>query len=159
MSELRLSVTFLNGMFHGRADNGVPDWPPSPLRLFQALLATAAPHWRMPIPDQVAAALDWLAQLPPPEIVAPPHQVGTPYQTSVPNNAMDIVAGCWSRGNETSKDAQPATHKAMKEIRPTHLMSDDDTPATVTFVWHLERTEAEATHRQIATPQDLAARL
>ena len=37
-----ISVTFLDPVFHGRADGEEPEWPPSPLRLFQALLAGAA---------------------------------------------------------------------------------------------------------------------
>lgn len=159
MTEFRLCVTFLNGAFHGRGENGRPEWPPSPLRLFQALLATAAARWRMPLPDDVAAALDWLAGLPAPEIVAPPHQVGTPYQTSVPNNAMDIVAGCWSRGNETSKDAQLATHKAMKEIRPTYLVTDDGDLATVAFVWSIEEADQRDARRHTDLLRDLASRL
>ena len=45
-AHLCLSVTFLDGEFHGRRDGGESEWPPSPLRLFQALVATAAARWR-----------------------------------------------------------------------------------------------------------------
>ena len=38
-NQLCISVTLLDGRFHGRGDGGVPEWPPSPLRLFQALVA------------------------------------------------------------------------------------------------------------------------
>ena len=156
MTEFRITVSFLNGTFHGRGDDGVPEWPPSPLRLFQALMAVAASRYRTPLPDDVAAALDWLASQPPPDILTPRHHNGTPYQTSVPNNAMDIVAGCWSRGNETSKDAQPATHKAMKEIRPTYLLPQDE-PGGVTFVWPID--QPEASHQNLDVLIDLSSRL
>jgi CRISPR-associated protein Csb2 len=38
-SYLCLSAIFLDAEFHGRRDGGEPEWPPSPLRLFQALVA------------------------------------------------------------------------------------------------------------------------
>jgi D-alanine transaminase len=37
-----LSIRFLAPVFHGRADGEQREWPPSPLRLFQALVAAAA---------------------------------------------------------------------------------------------------------------------
>src|ERR1700730_13175967 len=40
-SHFCLSVTFHDCRFHGRRDNGEPEWPPSPLRLFQSLVAAA----------------------------------------------------------------------------------------------------------------------
>jgi CRISPR-associated protein Csb2 len=36
-----LSISPLDAAFHGRGDGGVAEWPPSPLRAFQALLTTA----------------------------------------------------------------------------------------------------------------------
>ena len=118
---LQITVTFINGTYHGRSDNELPEWPPSPLRLFQALVATAS---RSNI--DANDALDWLAGLPAPVIFAPLVKVGRPYQTSVPNNAMDIVARSWSRGQYSSKDSQPSTHKAMKTIRPSYLLKVAD---------------------------------
>ena len=43
-----LTVRFLDPApaFHGRGDGGDPEWPPSPLRLFQALVCAAAGRWR-----------------------------------------------------------------------------------------------------------------
>ncbi len=159
MAEFRISVVFLNGTYHGRKENGGPEWPPSPLRLFQALLATAAARWRMPLPEAVASALDWLAGLPAPTIVAPPARPGTPYQTAVPNNAMDIVARLWSRGNESSDDAQPAKHKSMKQIRPTLIGANPGEMQSVVFVWTipLEQHDASSVHCEVLS--DLASRL
>ncbi len=41
-----ITVRFLDSAFHGRGDRGKPEWPPSPLRLFLALIAAAAARWR-----------------------------------------------------------------------------------------------------------------
>lgn len=40
------SFTLLDAAFHGRGDDGEPEWPPSPLRAFQALRAAAAARGR-----------------------------------------------------------------------------------------------------------------
>ena len=39
---LVLSFRFLSPWFHGRGDEDAPEWPPSPLRAFQAVVAAAA---------------------------------------------------------------------------------------------------------------------
>jgi CRISPR-associated protein Csb2 len=131
---LCLSVHFPGGLFHGRAEDGRPEWPPSPLRLFQALVAAAARCRPAAAAPPFEAALTWLEQLPPPQIVAPAVHVGQPYRLSVPNNAMDRVARAWARGKLSSTgDANPATHRTMKTVRPQHLARD----ATVHYLWTL----------------------
>ena len=50
-------------------------------------------------PADMEAALRWLAEQPPPTIIAPPGMEGAAYRLSVPNNAMDIVGRAWCRGN------------------------------------------------------------
>ena len=50
-SQLSITITFLDGTYHGREDDGVPEWPPSPLRLFQALVRTGAARFNTPFPD------------------------------------------------------------------------------------------------------------
>ena len=133
MPYLKLSVELLDQTYHGCGDGGTPEWPPSPLRVYQSLVASAA-RGQM-IGEDWERALNWLAAQAPPMIVAPPTRVGTPYRASVPNNAMDIVAKAWSRGNETGKDAQPSTHKAMKTIRPTYLQDG----SRVFYLWQLDQ--------------------
>jgi CRISPR-associated protein Csb2 len=145
-NHLCLTVTFLDPRFHGRRDGGEPEWPPSPLRLFQAIVAAAAaPTGR--IDDSTAAALRWFERLPPPRIVSPLARLGEPYRLSVPNNAMDIVTSSWARGTYESKDANPATHRTMKAVRPMHLDGGDQ----VRYTWILpdplledDRRHAEA---------------
>jgi CRISPR-associated protein Csb2 len=63
---------------------------------------------------------------------------------------MDIVARAWSRGNNSNLgDANPATHRTMKRVRPT-LMADGD---TVHYLWRLPSplTEADRTHFDIVS--------
>lgn len=134
-SFLCITVRFLDGAFHGRRDAGEPEWPPSPLRLFQTLLATGAAKWREEeFAKRLRPALAWLEAQPPPLIVAPSVKVGAAYRLSVPNNAMDIVGRAWSRGNVSGDgDANPATHKALKTVRPLRLVDAD----AVSYLWEL----------------------
>lgn len=148
-ASLCVSIRFLDGRFHGQGDGGRPEWPPSPLRLFQALVATATTLARNhdgDREDEGLAALRWLESLPPPAIHAPAQREGAPYRLSVPNNAMDIVARAWVRGNTSGTgDADPRTHRAMKTIRPTHLIEGD----SVHYLWSL-RGESSAEWNAIA---------
>jgi len=58
-----LSITFLDPAFHGRRDGGAPEWPPSPLRVFQALVA-AASRWQISqFPSHVRDAFKWLSTI------------------------------------------------------------------------------------------------
>src|SRR5690606_5616453 len=130
---LCISVTFLDGRFHGKGDRDGPEWPPSPLRLMQAIVAANA--------DQIGTggdldtALAWLECCPPPIIFAPEHVMGTSYCLSVPNNAMDLVGKAWTRGNYFGGgDASPATHRTMKTVRPIRLVDGE----TVHYLWSLE---------------------
>lgn len=115
-----LSFRFLDEVFHGRGEGGDPEWPPSPLRAFQALVCAAASRWRQPQFDAHALpALEWLERLASPIIIAP---VGRPatsaYRTYVPNNQADLVAAAWVRRNV---DASIADYRVEKDIRPTWL--------------------------------------
>lgn len=132
---LCISVCLLDSAFHGRRDGGEAEWPPSPLRLFQALVAAAARRWpNGEFTDRARSALEWFEQQPPPTVVTPSSETGTPYRLSVPNNAMDIVARAWVRGNLSGEgDANPATHKAMKTVRPTRVAGGD----TLYYFWKL----------------------
>jgi CRISPR-associated protein Csb2 len=132
---LCLSIRFLDPYFHGRRDGGEPEWPPSPLRLFQALVAVAAARWgERQQPGPAGPALDWLAAQPPPVILAPPGATAAAYRLSVPNNAMDLVARAWSRGNTSNTgDASPAKHRTMKTVRPTRFADNE----AVHYLWEL----------------------
>src|SRR5712692_2491434 len=81
---LRLSVRFHDGRYHGR-----PEWPPSPARLFQALLAGAAKGNALSADDR--DALSWLERLDRPIIAAPATRTGRAFTNYVPNNHDFLV--------------------------------------------------------------------
>lgn len=83
---LRIAVRFHEGRFHGS------HWPPSPFRLFQALVAGAY-GGRGPT-EEPDGALEWLERLDPPVIVVPTAmQVLRGTGLYVPNNDLDTVGG------------------------------------------------------------------
>lgn len=126
---LSISVRFLDGAFHGRGDGGAPEWPPSPLRLFQALVAASAARWNEHRQiSHAASALRWLESLPPPFIVAPKHVTAAAYRLYVPDNVGDLVGKSWSRGN----DASIGSFRTEKMVRPTRLETE-----AVHYLWPL----------------------
>jgi len=148
-ANLCISIRFLDSTFHGRGDAGMPEWPPSPLRLFQSMIATAVRQ------DQkmALAALEWLETLPAPIIVAPAGFPGSGHLLSVPNNAMDVVARAWARGNYSDVgDASPATHRTMKLVRPTYLADGD----AVHYLWPVEALVGEEGRIHVETLSRLA---
>jgi CRISPR-associated protein Csb2 len=87
---LCISVTLLDNLFHGKRDGDEPEWPPSPMRLFQALLAGSKlasrnGNWN----GEKAAAFRWLESLKPPIVIAPPSRPAAVYTLYVPNNDAD----------------------------------------------------------------------
>ncbi len=127
MATFRLSIRLLYGAFHGRGDGGEPEWPPSPLRAFQALVNAAARRWQTSQLESYARpALEWLEGLGHPTIAAPPGRTAThPYRLYVPNNAGDLVVAAWARGNN---DASMAEHRTEKDVRPTRFAGPDGRP-------------------------------
>ena len=117
-SHFCFSVRFLGAAFHGRVDGDAREWPPSPMRLFQALVATAARSEGGRVRGAAKSALEWLeSRSESPVVIAPANQAATSYQLSVPNNALDVVARAWVRGNySNSGDANPAVHRTMKLV-------------------------------------------
>ncbi len=139
---LCISVTMLQPLFHGRCGTGgaaMPEWPPSPLRVFQAILSAAAAKWGEQ--DRLVtavSALKWLEKLEPPIVVAPSAAPTSSYVTSVPNNSMDLVAAAWARGNYSNEnDANPATHRTMKSIQAMR-MAGDAAEHRIHYFWQLD---------------------
>lgn len=123
-SFLQISIRLLDPQFHGRGEDGEPEWPPSPLRAFQALVAAAAARWNQRLRVEYAApALRWLESQPAPTIVA---AVGVPadakFRLYVPDNVADKVARSWRGGNAA---ASIADYRTEKDVRPTHLRGGD----------------------------------
>jgi CRISPR-associated protein Csb2 len=127
---LCISIRFLGGAFHGRADHGEPEWPPSPLRLYQAIVAASAARWNERGRLQHAdAALRWLEQLPPPVIAAPPAHETQRYRIYVPDNVGDLVGKSLARGNEGSI----ADYRTEKTVAPLAVPDE----SAVHYVWPL----------------------
>src|SRR5215472_12173978 len=117
---LCISATFLDPTFHGLKDRGEAEWPPSPLRLFQALVAGCSYHDRT-LSDEAVEAFRWLERQRPPLIVAPETVLGRTYRLFVPNNDGDRVPD--RQGRLTGKT-----------VRPQYLLEGQ----TVHYLWAIE---------------------
>ncbi len=98
---LVITVHLHNDRYHGS-----PEWPPSPARLFQALVAGAALG---SLSEDVLVALEWLETLGPTTIAFPRAKVGQPFTNYVPDNDLDAVDGDPGRVSEVrdAKRVQP----------------------------------------------------
>lgn len=99
---LLVTLRFHEGRWHGAGA-----WPPSPARLFQALVAAAARG--AAIPAEAGAALEWLERQAPPAIAAPTARQGQAVKFWTPNNDLDAKAGDPARVGEirVAKIARP----------------------------------------------------
>lgn len=118
-SFLVITVRWHQGRYHGAGD-----WPPSPARLFQALVAGVG--LRAEWSQEDTAAFGWLERLEPPVIAAPPHTVGQCFREFLPNNDLDAVDG------DPRNVAR--IRGATKDIRP--VLFDERLP--VLYAWSLE---------------------
>jgi CRISPR-associated protein Csb2 len=126
---LLIEVRLLNGRYHG-----VGDWPPSPFRLFQALVAGAyGGRWRAEPDDEKDAAFCWLEQLAAPHIAAPPKVNARATMYFVPNNDIDAVEG------DPRRVAEIRSGKLVRPILPT---SD----APLLYAWPFNNGEDRARH-------------
>lgn len=121
---LCISVTLLDLLFHGNGDQE-PEWPPSPMRLFQALLAGSrvgcrAVEWS----DAKKDAFRWLEQREPPVIVTPTVRRLPAYTLFVPNNDSD-------------REFERQSRLTGKVAHPHRLMDGD----TVHYLWSIDEGE------------------
>ena len=124
---LLLSVCFHDGRYHGSGD-----WPPSPARLFQALVAGATRG--ATFADEDRTALEWLEGLDPPIVATPTARRGKPCKNYVPNNDLDAVGGDPKRIGEI--------RTATKVTRP--YLFDATTP--LLFIWTFGGETQDETH-------------
>jgi len=125
---LCISATFLTGCYHGE------EWPPSPGRLVQALVAGAKTGGNRTLWPEVEKGLRWLEQQPPPTILARPVNELKRYRIAVPNNDFDVIAREWAAG----RAADPARIRTMKEVAPKGI----EAPAPhVRYIWPLNNDE------------------
>ncbi|HTT78347.1 MAG TPA: type I-U CRISPR-associated protein Csb2 [Stellaceae bacterium] len=113
-----IEVRFLNGRYHGRDANAQPEWPPSPLRLFQAIVAGAlSGRWVMEDRQQTEATLCWLETLGAPDILLAPRARNLrAYRLAVPNNQADRHLAALKKGAHL--DRLLAGDKELKAVRP-----------------------------------------
>jgi CRISPR-associated protein Csb2 len=127
---LVISVRIHDGRYHGQ-----PDWPPSPARLFQALVAGAA-HGET-LAEEDGHAFAWLESLEAPVIATPPMRLGQGFKNFVPNNDLDAVAGDPGRIGEI---------RTPKFIKPVLF----DAQAPLLYVWTFDEVpEARADAQRI----------
>ena len=121
---LCFSLRFLDAVpqYHGRGDDGNPEWPPSPLRLFQSLVCAAAQRWRDgQFTDVAQPALQWLENGQPTLVTPQVAGASFGYRMYVPNNSGDLMTAAWARGDtETSM----AKFRVEKDVLPLNLHGD-----------------------------------
>ncbi len=103
-----ISATFLTRHYHGE------EWPPSPARLLQALVAGVKSGGNREIWPQVEEGLRWLENQPAPRIFARSDRRLTKYRIAVPNNDFDVIAKNWAVG----RSASIADIRTMKSVEP-----------------------------------------
>ncbi len=131
---LVIAAWFRDGRYHGEQDGFVDGrgWPPSPGRLFQALVAGAARGAIVRPEDQ--DALRWLECLDAPRIVAPAGREGRAARLFVPNNDLDSVGG---------DPARMAVIRVGKQWRP--VLFDPGEP--VLYLWKLDDSDSPEARR------------
>ncbi|MDE0039372.1 MAG: type I-U CRISPR-associated protein Csb2 [Gammaproteobacteria bacterium] len=130
---LLIAVRFHQGRYHGQGDrfDEQGGWPPSPARLYQALIAGAARGATIQPEDR--RAFEWLERLDPPRITAPAVRRGRATRLFVPNNDLDAVRGDPARVGEI---------RVGKQWRPCFF----DPAIPVLFAWRFESGAREAQH-------------
>jgi len=128
-------------LFHGRGDADEAEWPPSPMRAFQALLNAACLRVRgKPLSPEVRSALQVIEVLRP-SIVAPRVTLtSTGHRTYVPHNQTDLVTAAWDRGNN---EASIASHRIEKDFRPHRLHAVGEDLPTLHYLYPLDATTAD----------------
>jgi CRISPR-associated protein Csb2 len=126
MPTLLISVRFHDGRYHGSGE-----WPPSPARLFQALVAGTARGESLS--EDVALAFEWLESLDAPAIAVPAAFAGQGFKTFVPNNDLDAVGGDPARIGEI---------RAGKIIRPRTF----DAAVPLLYAWTFEPSSDAERH-------------
>ena len=122
---LCISVVFLDSLFHGKRDYDEPEWPPSPMRLFQALLAGARAGCRnVEWSENKVGAFRWLSQREPPLIVAPAAGSASGHTFYIPNN---------------ESDARFERHERLgTKVSEPHRLHDDQ---PVHYLWEIKQTD------------------
>lgn len=128
---LILTVRLLDGRYYGAGD-----WPPSPFRLFQALVAAA--HTGRAVDDAEMSALLWLESRPAPIIAAPKARQASNTTYYVPRNGADAFGGNLAR----------AAQKRDPKFSKPHFF---DAGVPLIYLWSVDTgTEHAETITQLA---------
>jgi CRISPR-associated protein Csb2 len=134
-------------LFHGRGEGDEAEWPPSPMRAFQALLNAACLQRRgKPLAPPVRSALQVIEVLRP-TVIAPRATLSTTgHRTYVPHNQCDLVFAALQRGIEESTEAFRKLNGSVrveKDSRPHRIeVHGEDLPA-VHYIYPLGVTVAD----------------
>ncbi len=121
MPKLRIAVEWLDGVYHG------VEWPPSPLRLYQAMIAGYAVNRRGD--PSLEAAMRHLETLGAPTIFAPEVEERAPTASAVPDNDGDVTLDLLAKGQHA--EARKKARSTMS-IRVRKSRSFD---GEVTYEW------------------------
>lgn len=133
-----ISVTLLDSLFHGKADHGEPEWPPSPLRVFQAILHGTRTGCRdSQWTNAKAEAFQWLERCEPPMIVAP--QVGRAHEYTL------FVAN-----NDSDKESERQNRLTSKVARP-HRLPEEIEDRTLHYLWRINdaNNSSDVSHAEL----------
>jgi CRISPR-associated protein Csb2 len=123
---LCISVNFLDPFFHGKGDGDEPEWPPSPMRVFQALLAGSRTGCRNIEWTTVKSdAFRWLEQMKAPVMITPSARQVPASKVFVPNNDSD-------------KAFDRQDRLTTKRIRPHRLLDG----STLYYLWRVDEGES-----------------
>ena len=121
MAKLRVTVDWLEGRYHG------VEWPPSPWRVYQALVAGSAMERRRA--PELEAALRHLETLSPPVVTAPRAAVLRAMRASVPDNDGDRVLALHAKGKPVAARTKAAELVSFRTRRARRFAG------TVTYEW------------------------
>ncbi len=167
--ELCLTVKFAAGRFHGRTRENKPEWPPSPLRLFQALIAGSHRGvYEIVQPDARDSALRWLEGLDPPFIVAGrAREAGAEFTNYVPNNddLLDHIRTSKSMSAKAIIDNGPVLYRWVIDESEVAEKNAAVICATVSLLTHLGQHQdivyasGEITHTEMPPKQPDSGKL
>lgn len=134
-------------LFHGRGEADEPEWPPSPMRAFQALLNAACLRARgKPLAPDVRSALGVIEALRP-SIIAPRGTLcSVGHRAYVPHNQADLMMAAWERGyDETSKvlRAAEAERRVAKDFRPHRIETSADSLPALHYLYTLDSAKTD----------------
>ena len=109
MKTLRVTLQWPGGRYHG------DEWPPSPWRLFQAMVAGLGPSRRLD--PALEAALRHLETLDPPAITAPRAEPLRPVTSRVPGNDGDLVLALDAKGEPAKARSKAARLGSLRTRR------------------------------------------